>query len=352
MKNELRPRAEVVDMKGYSPPQNGRGGKLRLDFNENTEGCSPTVIAAITNALTGEALSMYPEYTEARSVVSSFLGIKENQMTFTNGTDEAIQLLFNTFTEAGSEVLVLSPSYAMYRFYAELAGTVVRQVEYKVNNNLAFPLEAVLDAIGPNTRAVCISNPNNPTGTPVSAVQLRAVIAAAPHAAVLVDEAYVEFSGITAMGWIAEYPQLFVSRTFSKAYGMAGIRCGCLCSQERNIAWLRKAQSPYSVNVVAVIAAVAAVNDVAHVHRYVNEVLDARSLVENGLSTLRLRWYPSAGNFILFNVGSRASAIRDELKQTGILVRDRSYEIDGCVRVTIGTRAQMTQFLNELEKVL
>lgn len=349
---ELRPRAAVARMRAYSPPQNGRSGKLRLDFNENTVGCSPAVIAAITSAVTGESLSMYPEYIQARSAVSSFLGINENQMTFTNGTDEAIQLLFNTFVEAGSEVLILAPSYAMYRFYAELAGAAVRQVEYKVEDDLAFPLQAVLEAIGPNTRAVCIANPNNPTGTPVSESQLRAVIEAAPQAAVLVDEAYVEFSGITAMGWLAEYPQLFVSRTFSKAFGMAGIRCGCLCSQEQNIAWLHKAQSPYSVNVVAVVAAVAAAKDVAHVRAYVNEVLAARLLVEDGLSAMGLRWYPSAGNFILFDVGSRASTIRDELKQTGILIRDRSYEISGCVRVTIGTRAQMKQFLNELEKTL
>jgi len=352
MTHELRPRNAVAQMKAYSPPQNGRSGKLRLDFNENTVGCSPAVMAAISSAVTGESLSMYPEYSQARSTVSSFLGINENQMTFTNGTDEAIQLLFNTFVETGSEVLVLSPSYAMYRFYAELAGTVVCQIEYKVEDNLTFPLEAVLDAIGPNTRALCISNPNNPTGTPVSEAQLRAVLEAAPHAAVLVDEAYVEFSGITAMGWLAEYPQLFVSRTFSKAFGMAGIRCGCLCSQEQNIAWLRKAQSPYSVNVVAIIAAVAAVNDVDHVRNYVNEVLAARTLVENGLSALGLRWYQSAGNFILFDVGSRASTIRDELRDTGILIRDRSYEISGCVRVTIGTRPQMKEFLKELEKAL
>lgn len=352
MTNELRPRTAVIQMKAYSPPQNSRIGKLRLDFNENTVGCSPAVIAAITNALTGESLSMYPEYTQAKRAVSSFLGINENQMTFTNGTDEAIQLLFNTFVEAGSEVLVLSPSYAMYRFYAELAGAVVRQVEYKVEDDLAFPLKAVLDAIGPNTRAVCISNPNNPTGTSVSESQLRLIIAAAPNSAVLVDEAYVEFSGITAIGWLAEYPQLFVSRTFSKAFGMAGIRCGCLCSQQQNIAWLRKAQSPYSVNVVAVVAAVAAVNDVAYVQNYVSEVLAARSLVEDGLGALGLRWYASAGNFVLFNIGSRASTICDELKQTGILIRDRSYEISGCVRVTIGTPIQMLRFLNELEKAL
>lgn len=352
MPSELRPRTAVEQMKAYSPPKNGRQGKLRLDFNENTVGCSPAVIAAIMSSLTCESLSMYPEYIHARSRMSSYLGIDENQMTFTNGTDEAIQLLFNTFVEAGAEVLVLTPSYAMYRFYAELAGAAVRQVEYKVQDGLAFPFEAVLAAISPNTRAICLSNPNNPTGTPVSEAQLRAVLVAAPHSAVLVDEAYLEFSGITTLGWLAEYPQLFVGRTFSKAFGMAGIRCGCLCSQEQNIAWLRKAQSPYSVNVVAVVAALAAVNDIAHVRDYVNEVLAARTLVEDGLSALGLRWYASAGNFILFDVGSRAGTIRDELKQTGILIRDRSYEISGCVRVTIGTRTQMTKFLNELEKAL
>ncbi len=352
MASELFPRRAVSEMLAYSPPQGGRLGKLRLDFNENTVGCSPKVIEAIAGAVTAETLSIYPEYSSARATVAEFLGVDAEQMTFTNGTDEAIGLLLNTFVEAGTEVVVLAPSYAMYRFYGELAGATVREVAYQVADNLAFPLQDLLSAITPNTRAICIANPNNPTGTPASEAELRAVLVAAPHAAVLVDEAYVEFSGVTAISWLDEFSQLFVSRTFSKAFGMAGLRCGCLCSNARNVAWLRKAQSPYSVNVVAVAAAVAAVGDTQYVQNYVAEVLAARQVVEAGLTELGLKWYKSSGNFILFDVGDRAKTLRDRLSETGILIRDRSYEIAGCVRVTIGTKAQMQKFLTELRSVL
>ena len=339
-------------MRAYSPPQGGRLGKLRLDFNENTVGCSPQVIGAIMSAVTAETVSAYPEYASARATVAQFLGVATEQMTFTNGTDEAIALLLNTFVEADTEVLVLAPSYAMYRFYGELSGATVREVAYRVADGLAFPLQDLLNAITPNTRAICIANPNNPTGTPASEAELREVLAAAPHSAVLVDEAYVEFSGVTAISWLDEFPQLFVSRTFSKAFGMAGLRCGCLCSNERNVAWLRKAQSPYSVNALAVAAAAAAVGDTQYVQNYVAEVLAARQVVEAGLTELGLKWYKSSGNFILFDVGDRAKTLRDRLSETGILIRDRSYEIAGCVRVTIGTKAQMQKFLTELRSAL
>ncbi len=148
-----------------------------------------------------------------------------------------------------------------------------------------------------------------------------------------------------------EYPNLFVSRTFSKAFGMAAMRCGCLFSNAENVQWLRKAQSPYSVNTLAVLAARAAIQDRKTVDTYVAEVLAARTLVCAGLEKLGISFFPTAANFVLFRAGDRAIPIRDALRERGVLVRDRSYEIPGCVRVTIGTRAQMTRFLEELEKL-
>ncbi|HTD45561.1 MAG TPA: aminotransferase class I/II-fold pyridoxal phosphate-dependent enzyme, partial [Bryobacteraceae bacterium] len=176
-------------------------------------------------------------------------------------------------------------------------------------------------------------------------------IEAAPGAAILIDEAYFEFSGITVLDWIDRYPNLFVSRTFSKVYGMAAMRCGCVFSRAENVRWLRKAQSPYSVNMLATIAARAAVHDREHVAGYVSEVLAARDLAYEGLRKLGIKFYPSQANFILFHAGARAIPIRDALRERGVLVRDRSYEIPGCVRVTIGTRAQIERFLAELENL-
>jgi histidinol-phosphate aminotransferase len=337
-------------MAPYTPPTGGREGKLRLDFNENTVGCSPTVIEFLKQKLTAGGLSVYPEYLEAKHELSQFFGVEANQLLFTNGTDEAIQVLINTYVDDRDEVLLLRPSYAMYRFYADLAAACVHEIDYRPAG-LSFPLDELLAAIRPQTKAILIANPNNPTGTGIHLEGVQRILEKAPQAAVLIDEAYFEFSGITALPMLGRYPNLFVSRTFSKVYGMAAMRFGCLFSQAANVQYLHKAQSPYSVNTMATLAARAAIQDPAYIQNYVSEVLAARSLAFEGLKALGIRAYPSQANFILFEAGDRAIPIRDELRRRGVLIRDRSYEIAGCVRVTIGTVAQIQRFLEELRSV-
>ncbi len=344
------PREAVIRMAPYSPPTGGRADKLRLDFNENTVGCSPQVVQFLHERLTASQLSMYPEYSKAIRELAAYFSASEDEFTLTNGTDEAIQLLINTYVDNGDEVLLLKPSYAMYRFYAELAGASVREIEYQ-GGNFGFPLGELLENLRPATRAVLIANPNNPTGTGIELYGIRDILETAPHAAILIDEAYFEFFGISALEGIRDYPNLFVSRTFSKIYGMAAMRCGCLFSRAENIRWIRKAQSPYSVNTLAAIAARAAIRDRGHVEKWVAEVLKARALVCAGFARMGIEYVPSYANFVLFHAGERAIPIRDALRERGVLVRDRSYEIPGCVRVTIGTCEQMERFLTELEKV-
>ena len=345
-----QPRQSVRDMAPYSPPTGGRADKLRLDFNENTVGCSPKVIEALQRFLTAPNLTIYPEYAAAMSALAAFFRVDTREFTMTNGTDEAIQVFVNTFVEPESDVVTMHPSYAMYRFYADVAGASVREIGYR-SSDLSFPLDTVLDALRPETRAVLISNPNNPTGTGIDRDSIRLILETVPDAAVLIDEAYFEFSGVTVLPWIREYPNLFVTRTFSKVYGMAAMRCGCIFSRRENLQWIKKAQSPYSVNMLAAVAARAAVEDTESVAKYVGEVLAARELAYVGLERLGVPHYRSQANFILFRAGDRAIPIRDALRERGVLVRDRSYEIPGCVRVTIGTRDQMERFLTELEKV-
>jgi histidinol-phosphate aminotransferase len=337
-------------MAPYSPPTAGRAGKLRLDFNENTVGASPRVLEYLREHLTEAQLSIYPEYGETKRELADFFGVEPDDFVLTNGTDEAIQVLINTYVDDDDEVLLLRPSYAMYRFYAEVAGANIREVAYR-QEKLAFPLEELLEAIRPSTRAVLIANPNNPTGTGTSRAGLQRILEKATNAAVLIDEAYYEFCGVTALGLVDDYPNLFVSRTFSKVYGMAAMRLGCLFSQSGNVDFLHKAQSPYSVNTVATMAARAAIQDKAYIEKYVTEVLAARELLYVGFEKLGIPYYASKANFVLFEAGARAIPIRDELRARGVLVRDRSYEIAGCVRVTVGTREQVRRFLAEMEKI-
>ena len=350
MAKRIRPREAVLQMAPYHPPTGGRADKLRLDFNENTIGCSPKVIEFLKTRLDENRLAVYPEYVEAKRDLAAYFRVAENEMLLTNGTDEAIQVLINTFVDDGDEVIILRPSYAMYKFYSEVAGANVQELEYRAGT-LHFPLEELLEAIQPTTRAVLISNPNNPTGTAVKIDGIERILKRAANSAVLIDEAYYEFCGITALRHLDEYPNLFVSRTFSKVYGMAGMRLGCLFSQAANIEYLHKCQSPYSVNTLAAAAARVAVQDSGFITRYVTEVLAARELVFVGLEKLGIEYYDSEGNFVLMKIGDRAIEVRDRLRDSGVLVRDRSYEIAGCVRVTVGTRDQMRRFLSELERI-
>lgn len=350
MADMLLPREAVLKMAPYSPPTAGRADKLRLDFNENTCGCSPRVIEFLREQLSASQLAVYPEYSEAKKDLAAFFGVRPEELLLTNGTDEAIQILMSTYVDDRNEVVLLRPSYAMYRFYAQVAGAALQEIDYR-RDTLEFPLDELLAAIRPSTRAVLIANPNNPTGTGVSLDGIERILEKARHAVVFIDEAYYEFCGITALGSLGKYNNLFVSRTFSKVHGLAGMRLGCLFSHPENIAFLHKAQSPYSANTLAVLAARAAIEDRSYVESYVTEVLAARDLLYRELDRLKIPYFRSQGNFILMRIGDRAIEVRDRLRQTGVLVRDRSYEIAGCVRVTIGTREQMRRFLAALEEI-
>ena len=349
-KKTLRPREAVLRMAPYSPPTGGRADKLRLDFNENTVGCSPRVVECLKERLSGSGLSIYPEYSETKRELAEFFGVPEDRFLLTNGTDEAIQILVNTYIDDGDDVVMLTPSYAMYRFYAEIMGASIREIPYRPSG-LEFPLKEVIEATQPSTRAILIANPNNPTGTGLGIEEIEEILARARGAAVLIDEAYYDFFGVTALALMEEHPNLFVSRTFSKAYGMAGMRIGCIFSQARNLEYLHKAQSPYSVNSLAAAAVRAAIKDRAYIEKYVLEVLAARETLYVGFEQLGIPYFKSEANVVLFQAGDRAVEVRDRLREKSILVRDRSYELPGCVRVTAGTREQVRQFLGELEAI-
>jgi histidinol-phosphate aminotransferase len=346
-KNQLKPRFAVERMDPYRPPSSGRSGKMRLDFNENTVGCSPRVLRGL-RAIGADSLAVYPEYEAALPRFAAYFGVSPDEMALTNGTDEAIQLVANTYVNAGDGVIVLRPSYAMYRFYAQLAGARVVEVNYPAN--LSFPASALLKKINARTRAVFVANPNNPTGTSASPAELKSLLRAAPRAAVLVDEAYFEFSGKTVLPWVADYPNLFVSRTFSKAFGLAALRLGCLFSRSENMQAIRKGQSPYSVNAVAAALGLAAIREPGYVRKYAAEVLRARALLCRELDELGLRYFPSDANFVLVDFAAEADAMRRRLGEHEILVRDRSYELPGCVRITVGTMEQTKKLIGILRR--
>jgi histidinol-phosphate aminotransferase len=328
----------------------GREGKIRLDFNENTVGCSPRVCEFLQRALSGGLLATYPEYSRSRNALARFFGVEANCLTITNGTDEAIQILANTYVDSGDEAIILTPTYAMYRFYLEVQGAEIVEVPYKEKfNDFVFPVEELLSAVGPQTKSIFIANPNNPTGSDASIRSIELVLNAAPQACVLVDEAYFEFHGESALPLVEEYENLFVCRTFSKAYGMAGLRVGVLLSQQQNIAAVRKVQSPYSVNMVAALAVTEAIKDRAYVENYVAQAKAGKQAIETGLTDLGYRFWRSTANFTLFDAGAKADAILSACRDSGVLVRDRRHDVPNALRVTAGTPEQAAQFIKALE---
>ncbi len=346
----LAPRAAILQVEARERTATGRRNRLRLDLNENTAGSPVHVLDFLQRYVTAADLAIYPEYDHALEDLALHFSVEPGEVTLTNGTEEAIQLLINTYVNTGEDVLMLRPSYDAFKFYSQLAGARLDEIDYRPGT-LAFPLEELLDRIGPATRAVLIANPNSPTGTGIRIRAIEQILTKSSNAAVLIDEAYYEFSGATVLPLIHAHPNLFVSRSFSTVYGMAAMRCACLFSQAENMAHVRKAQSPYSVNSLAAMAARIAVQDRKFVEAYVLEVLAARELLYVSLERLRIPYIESQANFVLFQAGPRSVEICDELRDRGVLVRDCSSEIPGCIRLTLGTRDQVQQFLHELEQI-
>ena len=220
----LEARESVRNLPTYHPPLGGREG-LRLDFNENTVGCSPRVLARLRE-MTAEEIACYPEREPIEAVVSDFLGINPDELLLTNGVDEAIHLLCETFLQAGDEALIVVPTFAMYEIFA--AATGARVITVPADADFQFPTADLLSQVTPRTRLIAVANPNNPTGTVAEADTLLEIASRIPQAAILVDEAYFDFYGKTLIRQWRDAPNLFVARTFSKAYGLAGLRAGVL----------------------------------------------------------------------------------------------------------------------------
>lgn len=348
MKVQLPVRQAILDRRTYEAPAEGRSGKVRLDFNENTSGCSPAVRRALAK-LSIKQLAMYPEYQKPTERLARYFGVRPEELLLTNGGDDALRVFFDTFVEPNISILICEPTFPMYRYWSEIAGAQVCALRY--GTSMEFPLEEVLGALRKNPRVLFIANPNNPTGTLIGEKELRCILEAATQTVVVMDEAYAEFSDFTALPWIHEYPQLFVARTFSKVAGLASLRLGAVIGCVDSLALVRRAMPPFPVNLAALVAAAAAVGDPARMRAYVAEVKRMRLWVAKELCELGVKAYPSAGNFLLADFGPTGPALFRRLEKKGILVRDRSKDMgNGFVRITMGTAAEMRQLLKIIRK--
>jgi histidinol-phosphate aminotransferase len=348
MKVHLPVRKAILNRRTYEAPAEGRADKLRLDFNENTAGCSLAVRRALAK-LTTKQLAMYPEYQAPTRRIAQYFGVRPEELLLANGGDDALRVFFDTFVEPGTSILICEPTFPMYRYYAEIYGARISVLRY--GSEMEFPLGGVVATLRKKPRVLFIANPNNPTGTLIQKEDLRRILKAATHTAVVVDEAYAEFSGFSAIPWIDRYPQLFVARTFSKVAGLAALRLGAVIAGEESLALVRRAMPPFPVNLAALVAADAAVADRLTMRGYVSGVKRLRAWFSAELEKLGVKAYPSAGNFLLANFGPSGPVLFQKLEKQGILLRERSKDVGpGFVRITIGTQSEMRRLLKTIRK--
>lgn len=347
----LEAREAVRKLKQYQPPLGDRSG-LRLDFNENTGGCSPKVIERLRQ-LQPEQLACYPEREPVEREVASFLGLQSEQVLLTNGVDEAIHLVCEAYLTPQDQALIVIPTFAMYQVCA--AETGARVISIPAEKDFRFPTAKVMAyTTAPRTRLIAIANPNNPTGAVASVEDLLLITRSAPQAAVLVDEAYFEFYGQSLLEYAGQVPNLFIARTFSKAYGMASLRVGMLAGAAEQMQSLRRACSPYNVNGVALACLPAALADQKYIRQYVAEVQASRARLEEEFRVRGIPFWSSQANFVLARIGPSHKDFVSRMKARGILVRDRSSDFgcDGCVRVTAGWQEHTERLLEALHETL
>lgn len=342
------------------------GPGLRLHLNENTGGCSPKVVEAV-RAFDGARLATYPDFREAVLETAAFLGVDPERLILTNGLDEGILLASIAYlghrtptalielgapltaTSGTPEILVAQPAFDPYLHAAQAMGA--RVVSVPPGSDYAFPLDGMLRALTPNTRIVYVNNPNNPSGQPIAKDAIRRIARDAGHALVFVDEAYHDFLGENFLSEAADYPNVLIGRTFSKAYGLAGMRVGVMIASPEILEPIRKAMPLFNLNVVAVAALRAALTDLEFRSWYIAQANASKELVYAACRRAGLKYWPSAANFVLIDGGARARAIIDGMIAKGVLVRDRTRDpaCPNCFRLTTGVVEHTRHAVDTLE---
>jgi histidinol-phosphate aminotransferase len=330
------------------------GGIIKLASNENPLGVSPLARRAIEDSITG--LSRYPDGNgfELKHALARRLGVAQECIVLGNGSNDVLEMAARAFLAPGLEAVYSQHAFAVYPLAVQGAGATGVEVPAK---DYGHDLAAMRRAIAAKTRLLFIANPNNPTGTFVDARELEAFLSGLPgEVLVVLDEAYNEYlpkeCRYDSMAWLERFPNLVVTRTFSKVYGLAGLRVGYACAASGVADLMNRVRQPFNVNSVALAAAAAALGDVDFVRTSYELNLNGMRQVTDGLKQLGLQCIPSYGNFVSFRVGDGAGVFQ-KLLRAGVIVRPiASYGLPQHLRVTIGLESENRRFLDALGKVL
>jgi len=337
-------------IQGYPDPGDG----LRLHLNENTGGCSARVLEAIRRVRPAD-VSTYPSYADAVAATARHFGVDPDWVLLTNGLDEGILMAaighIARTRRHDAETIVPLPAFDPYPNSTAAVGATAIRVP--PGPDFAFPTQAVVDAITPRTRMIFLNTPNNPTGQLIPIPDLARISEAASDAVVLIDEAYIEFGGETFLPELPRFRNVLVGRTFSKAYGLAGLRIGVVIGHPDVLTPVRTVTLPFNINGVALAALGAALGDAEFLPRYAAQVWESRERLYEACRRLGLTYWPSAANYVLVRVGEAAPFVA-ALAARQIHVRDRSKDpvTPGCIRITTGILEHTDAAIEALESVL
>lgn len=349
----IRFRDNVKNMKPYNPPLEGRASKgyLLLDFNEMTAEPGEHIKEALHKFVDSGRLQVYPEYGNVNEIVAQYAKCDPNQVLLMNGSDQGIDVVVRALVENGDKVIIPSPSFAMHYQAALLQGAEILKPRY-CGDNFSFPLAEVLALLDTRPKLLILCNPNNPLGTEIVPEDVKQILKRAKEkgVAVLHDEAYFAFSGITAKDFVKDFDNLFIAQTFSKL-GIVATRIGYVISQAENIEQLLKVRGPYDVNMFALTALKAALGDSEYAKTYIAEVMgESKPMLENFFRERGVKFFPGAANFLLIQP-ENPQTILQILKAEGILVRPRE-DPAGTIRVSIGTLGDTERFIKAYAKAL
>ena len=327
---------------------------VKLASNENPRGPSPSVRQAIAEAVAG--ISRYPDGNgfELKSALATRFGVEREQVVLGNGSNDILELATQAFLRPGDEAVYSQHAFAVYPLATQARGATGIAVAAR---ELGHDLDAMRAAVTPRTRIVFVANPNNPTGTWLSPAAMEAFVASVPQDVLIVlDEAYNEYLRSThrsdTASWIAKHPNLLVSRTFSKAYGLAGLRVGFGLMDLAVADMLNRVRQPFNVNSVAQAAALAALADAAYVEESARLNLAGLEQLMRGLDALAIGYVPSHGNFLLVRIGD-AAKVYDRLLRKGVIVRPvANYGLPEHLRVTVGLEEENGRFLSALREAV
>lgn len=341
----------MAQAKTYQIFNSGRREKVRLDLNENAWGCSPRVLEALQN-LSAEDISLYPAYEALLHQIADHYYIGTENVIISNGADDSIRCVFDCFVEEGDEILLPVPNYGMFDIFGRIREAKVTEILY--HDDFSFPVEQVLAAISATIKLIIIVNPANPLGTIVSEKELIRILDKASDSLVLLDETYWHFVGKSYLPLIQKYPNLIVVQTFSKAYGLTGLRLGMLFSAAANIRHLVKVNLPFAVNSLVLKAGSVALADQKFIQQVVHNVRAEAQYLRNELNQLGIETRICHTNFLLMKVGHRVEEIYQALQQRNVLVRnlDKYPLLKGYLRISIGRREDNQKFVEALRLIL